>query len=129
MTIVEAGKIRELEAAVERMQDRADEAKEDLKAAMDAVGAAGLNKAAFKSALKLKKLKPVDLKSWLNTFDAVRDAIGLDAQMDLEDAIEAMAAPAGEDDSVTMTVGGHTVDLTDAGRAIRKARGRSRELN
>lgn len=128
--IVPKGKIQQLATAVEQMQDRAELAREDVKAAMDAVGHAGLTKAAFKSVLKLRKLPPQKLGAWLRTFDAVRDALGLDAQGDLEDAIEAT----GKLDALAAEDGGAALKAeTDAtivdfgkGKAIPKARGRAR---
>lgn len=119
-------KIRELAAAVEDRKLKADEAKEDLNSAFAAAKAKGLELGAFKSAMKLRKLDPVKLKAWLDTFDACRDALGLDAQQDLEDAIAALERAAGEDGEIEIRDGdGKT--LARFGKGIRKARGRAAE--
>lgn len=123
--------IRKLATAAEQMAQRLELAKEDAKAAMDAIGAAGLNKQAFKLAMRLKDMDGVKAKSFLDTLDACRDALSIDAQLDLfeapelsDDEIEAgqrfAAEPASHaDESLAAAVGS----------AIRKARGPARELN
>lgn len=131
--VVESGKIRELASAVGQMNDRLNLAKEDAKAAMDAVGAAGLNKQAFKLAMRLKDMDQAKARVFLDSFDACRDALDLDAQLDIEDAIEAaekLDAMAARDGGATVTdSGGNVLAEFGKGDGIRKARGRARELN
>ena len=88
--MIDKDSIKSLAGRYDRVQETIDEHKEDQKAIMGAVKAAQIEPAAFKSALKLQKLKPTKLKAWLDSFDACRDALGLDAQMDLEDTIRAL---------------------------------------
>ncbi len=87
--MVDSGRIRELALALEQMQERASEAREDVKAATEAAKDAGLDPAAMKLCLRLKAGKSVKTNAFLNTFDLCRDALGLDGQLDIEDAIAA----------------------------------------
>jgi hypothetical protein len=90
---VNLNNIRDLDVKVDRLEVAAEGQKEDLKSMIDA-GCAALRicKDAFKSARKLRKLKPGDMKAWLDSFDACRDALGYDAQIDLLDQIAEQAA-------------------------------------
>ncbi len=131
--VVEAGKIREFDRAVEADELRVQDAQENLKAAYNAAKYAGLRKDAFKAARKLRKLSNADRKHWLETFHSTIDALDLDAQLDIEDAIEAAGAiddTLGPDDSATISdADGNVIAEFGKGSAIRKARGRHRGLN
>ena len=131
--IVEAGKIRELATAVEQIQERADLAREDVASAVAAAKAAGIDPKALKLALSIRKAKPAKAKVFLDSFDACRDALGLDDQLDIEDAIDAaekLDAMAGPSGGATLTDGnGNVLAEFGKGEGIRKARGRARELN
>lgn len=78
-------------AAVDVAQQGADEAKAELKATFLDAEVQGLHIGAFKSALKLRKLSPVEQRAWLDCFDACREALGLGAQTDVEDILPAEA--------------------------------------
>lgn len=94
--MIDQDTIKKLAAAVEHQAVRADEAKEDLNSAYAAAKAEGLDLAAFKASMKLRKLDPHKLQAWLDTFDRCREALGLDAQMDIEDALDPKARRAAE---------------------------------
>ena len=84
--------IQDLDRRVERLEELAEGPKDDVKTTLDAGCAAlRIRKDAFKSARKLRKLKPGDMKAWLDTFDACREAFGYDAQIDLVDQINEAA--------------------------------------
>lgn len=72
--------------------DTVDGERQSLRAIFGEAKAAGLQPAGMKAAMKLRKLKPQTMKAYLDTFDAVRLAIGLDNQLDLEDSIAAAKA-------------------------------------
>jgi hypothetical protein len=94
MGLMSKNAIIELTRKIDQQQDFCDGEKEGLKALYESVKGFEMRSDAFKSALKLRKMKPTAMTSWLHTFDAVRDALGLDAQLDLEDHIaEQMAKP------------------------------------
>jgi hypothetical protein len=80
--------IRTLVSAYDESDTRAVQAGEDRRAVVDAAKTQGLHPGGFASALKLRKLKPEKMQAWLRTFDRTRAALALDAQLDLEDAID-----------------------------------------
>ena len=84
--------ILELTKKIDQQQSFYDGEKEGLKSIYDSLLGFEMRPDAFKSALKLRKMKPTAMQAWLDTFDAVRDALGLDAQLDLEDVIDRQSA-------------------------------------
>ncbi len=114
--------IRDLDGRVENAEMDLEGPKADLKHVVESgCDALRIRKDAFKSARKLKRMKPVDQSAWLRTFDACRLAFGLDDQLELEDAI----AGANDDHAVTITGAGIEVPIKTSTRAIRRA---AREL-
>lgn len=77
--------IRRYSTRLDKQQDAVDGEKDSLKAIYEEVKRNGIRPDALRSARKLRRLKPADLRAWLTTFDACREALGLDAQMDIED--------------------------------------------
>jgi hypothetical protein len=102
MDILPFSKIRELAKALEDAQDQVAELSEVVKAAMDTIGEHRMVKSAFKLAVCLKNMDAAKQSDWLRTFDQVREALGLDDQLDLVDAIEADQAKAAHVDPRTV---------------------------
>jgi uncharacterized protein (UPF0335 family) len=105
-----------LEATTADVKER----QEDVKAVTEAVGNAGCDKAAFKLAVKLRGLEPLKAKAFLDSFDACRDALDLDAQLDLIDAINETEA-----NDPTVRIGdGPEMKLSTFKKAARRVGGR-----
>lgn len=81
--------IKEIVDKLDAKDGDIDELKADKKAVLEGAESIGLRKDALKSAMKLRKLEPAKLTSWFISFDRVVEALGLRAQLDLEQAIEA----------------------------------------
>ena len=89
--------ILELTKQIDQQKSFVEGEQEGLKSFYDSLLGFEMRPDAFRTALKLRNLKPGALTAWLHTFDAVRDALGLDAQLDLEDAIAAQEKAADEE--------------------------------
>lgn len=79
--------IRKLNGLLDHAEDMLAGEREGLNAIYDKGKADGIHPGAMKSARRLAKAKPGDRRLWFATFDAAREALGLDAQLDLEDAV------------------------------------------
>lgn len=117
-------------------KDRADLYNENAKAAVETLKNMGLRPDAVKSAMKLRKLKPHELHSWLKSFEFMVAALDLDAQYDLEDAIDGLRPKPGSGISaVEITdMEGNGVRLDQEGNATSvgnrpRARGRRRHYD
>lgn len=115
------GDLLDLDRRVENLEAELEGPKEDLKSAIESgCDALMIRKDAFKSARKLRKLKPGELREWLRTFDACRDAFGFDNQIDIEDVLDN-----GEDTDVTISSEG--VEVKTTGKGLRRAARLARE--
>lgn len=72
---------------LERAEESAAGEREGANAIAKAAEAEGHIAAAMRLALRIDKMKPGKKAAFLRSFDTCREALGLDAQIDLEDAI------------------------------------------
>lgn len=87
--------IRKLNPLLDHAEDMVAGEREGVKAIYDKAKGDGIRPDALKVARRIQKMAPTERHAWFETFDAAREAMALDAQGELEDAIKASRPLAG----------------------------------
>lgn len=126
--MAELGEIKRIAGRADDQQETVDVERAALKEIFDAAKVLhGVVPSALKAVMKLRKLESHKMQAWLRTFDEARAALGLDDQLDLEDAVRAMDDAADRTGGPTIITDGDTGEvLAEFGSKARKARGQAR---